>query len=387
MKLLTCLFILITPVCLAQTFTFNQGGTTAKNYYVEIPYENINGKIFVEGTIAGKKHRFLFDTGAPVAISKELAAELNVKELHKVLIGDTFLHSDSATVVKVDGIDLGGIVFNGIPAITDFPDFYKCYQIDGVIGSNILRNSIISIVSSKHIIVFTDQANKLNLKAKNSVPLISNLGLQSDPTIRIVMKDKLTLTIPFDTGDSQFLRVSDKMIADLKQYELFDMLSAGYGSSGLSLMGLQNNGDKYLYKVAFFTVGNGRFNNLIVESNQTAIPAIGSKLLDYGRVTLDFIHGKFYFDATEPVNDVSEKQWPFRPTFSNGKYIVGVVWNKATGILKQGDQIMAVNDMDYSNVSICDLLNNPSPLNGIDTAVLTIKDTQGSIKKVTVKKE
>src|SRR5476649_1436951 len=116
MKILTCLFLLLAPCCIAQTFTFNQGGPASSAYYEEIPYENINGKLFVEGEIAGKKHRFLFDTGAPVAISKELAAELNAKILHKDLIPDANMNTDSATAVEVNNINLGGIVFDHIPA-------------------------------------------------------------------------------------------------------------------------------------------------------------------------------------------------------------------------------------------------------------------------------
>jgi hypothetical protein len=387
MKLLICLLLLLSPVCLAQKFTFNQGGTDAKNYYEEIPYENINGKIFLEGEIAGKKHRFLFDTGAPVAISKELAAELSAKVIHKDIIGDAYLHKDSVTTVELNDLKLGGLTFNHIPAVTLFPDFYKCYHIDGVIGSNLLRNSIVSIVDSKHIIIFTDQKSKLNLKSKNSVPLISNVGLQSDPQIKMVMKDKVTITIPFDTGDNDFLRINDKMITSLKQYAWFDTLATGFGASGISAMGLQNAANKYLFKVAFLTVGNGRFNNLIVESNQDAIPAIGSKLLNYGTVTLDYINGKFYFDATESVTDLGEKQWPFRPAFADNKFAVGIVWQKAVGLLKQGEQIMAIDGTDYSNFTLCDLITAKPPLYGKESAVITLKDAQGNIRKISIKKE
>jgi hypothetical protein len=387
MKILTCLFLLISPICLAQNFTYNQGGTDAKNYYEEIPYENINGKIFISGEIVGKKHRFLFDTGAPCSISKELAAELNAKALHKDLITDAYLHSDSATIVELNDLKLGGLTFNHIPTITLFPDFYKCYHIDGVIGSNLFRHSIVSIVNSKHIMIFTDQEAKLKLDRKNSVPLISKDGSQSDPQIRILMKNNLKLTIPFDTGDSNFFRISDEAVTALKPYALFDTLARGYGASTLSLMGMQDAANKYLYKVASFSVGNGLFTNLVIESNKDAIPAIGSKLLDYGTVTLDFINGRFYFDANKTMNDLGEKQWPIQPTFADNKFIVGVVWQKATGLIKQGEQILAADGVDYSHITLCDLINLTPPLNAKESAVLTLKDAQGNIRKVTIKKE
>lgn len=387
MKILIALMLLLPALCPAQSFTFNQGGPATKNYYVELPYETINGKIFVDGIIAGKKHRFLFDTGAPVAISKELAAELNAKKIYQAVVADAFVHTDSVNIVELEDISLSGLTFNHIPAMTLFPEFYKCYHIDGVIGSNLLRNSIVSIISNKHLIVFTDQKNKLSLKAKNGVPLIADKGPQSDPQIRINLKNKLDLTIPFDTGDNGFLRINDKTVSDLKQFHLFDTLATGYGASSMGAMGLQKAGNKYLFKVDFLTVGNGRLNNLIVESNADAIPAIGAKLLDYGVVTLDFINGKFYFDAYAPVTELGETQWPFKQTFADNKLIIGVVWQKANGLLKQGEQITAVDGVDYSKVTLCEMVNNKSIFEGKDAAVLTLKDAGGSIRKVTVRKE
>ena len=389
MKILTCLFLLLAPCCIAQTFTFNQGGPASSAYYEEIPYENINGKLFVEGEIAGKKHRFLFDTGAPVAISKELAAELNARVLKKILMADAFSHTDSTTIVEINDLKLGNLLFNHIPATTKWPDFFKCYNIDGVIGSNLLRNSIISIVPSKRLIIITDQKDRLSLKSKNSAPLISNIGTLSLPFISVVLKGKrnVTISIEFDTGDETFLRGEDRLMGMIKPYAVFDTLAKGYGADRIGEAGLQDAADKYLFKIAPIFIGNGSFINLVTESNKNAQPAIGSRLLDYGIVTLDFIHGKFYFDADLPVNDLAEKQWPFRPAIVGNKLIVGVIFQKAPDALKQGDQIIAIDNIDYSQPTFCDLINSKKVVKAKETIVLTTRDTQGNIKKMTVKKE
>jgi predicted aspartyl protease len=387
MKLITFLLFLLPVAGFSQGFTLNEGGPVEKNYYCEIPFEYVNGKMFLTGEIGGKKHRFLFDTGAPVAVSNELATEINAKTIHKIDIHDTYLHADSTNIVQLNGIKLGDITFNQIPAITLFPDIYRCYGIDGVIGSNLLRSSIISIDNNRHLIIITDQKSKLDLKAKNSTDLIFKPGLQSDPQIKIVLKNKLTLTTPFDTGDNTFFRLNDKTVADLKQYALFDTLAKGYGASGMSLMGMQNAAPKYLFKVSFITVGNGKFNNLITESSKDAIPAIGCKLIEYGVVTLDFIHGKFYFDAYQPEVDLNEKQFAVKPIFADNKLVAGVVWEKAKDLVKQGEQILTIDGKDYSNVTLCDLLNNKLPLAGKENAVLTIKNAQGEIRKVNISRE
>ncbi|WP_214073739.1 retropepsin-like aspartic protease [Mucilaginibacter sp. dw_454] len=386
MKLITLLLFLLPVSAISQNFSYNQGGTSQKNYYQEIPYLNINGKIFVDVEIAGGKHRFLLDTGAPTAISNELAAQIGAKVINQSTIHDTFHRTNPVTTVQANGIKLGDITFDQIPAITVMSDLYTCFGADGVIGSNLLRNSIVSIDSKRHMIILTDQKKKLALKSKNSVDMITNVGVQSDPQIKIVLKNKLTLTIPFDSGDNAFLRIDDKTVRDLRQYTLFDTLAKGYGASAMSMFGMQQADIKHLYKVVFFTVGNGRFDNLIIESNKEVIPAIGSKLLAYGVATLDFIHSKFYFDAYQIETDLSEKQWPLRPTFV-GKLIIGVVWDKASDIVKQGEQIIAIDDRDYSNATLCELLNDTPPLYGKEQATLTLKNAQGEIRKVTIKKE
>jgi hypothetical protein len=389
MKILTGLLLLLSSGCLAQAFTFNRGGPTSTNYYEEIPYQNINGKIFIEVEIAGKKHLFLFDTGAPVIISKQLAAELNTKVLKKIVIGDAFLHTDSTTIVELNGIKLGNLIFDNIPATTGLPDFYKCWNIDGVVGSNLLRNSIVQIEPDKHLIIFTDQKDKLNLKSKNSSRLVTNIGMASSPFVDILMKGKrnVTINIEFDTGDKSFIRIEDKLISTLSKYAVFDTVATGYGADYIGQSGLQDAGTKYMFKMPATVIGNASFNNLVVESNKAAEPALGSRLLDYGTVTMDYIHGKFYFDANTPDVDLGEKQWPFRPVVAGDKLVVGVVFQKAIGQLTQGDQIMAIDDVDYSVPVLCDLINGKPLLLGKETAILTIKDSHGNIKKVTVNKE
>src|ERR1700748_2269684 len=94
------LLLLLNNACFAQHFTFNQGGPETKNYYVELPYETMNGKMFVVVEIAGKKHKFLFDTGAPVAIKPQLADSLNMPVIFKENVKDVTGKHDSTSTVK-----------------------------------------------------------------------------------------------------------------------------------------------------------------------------------------------------------------------------------------------------------------------------------------------
>jgi hypothetical protein len=371
----------------AQSFTFTQGGTTDKHYYNETPYETLSRKIFLYVEIAGKRRKFLFDTGAPTAINKELAAELKFNVLHKVLVSDALGIQDSVSIVSVKRIKIGNVTFNDIPAVTIIPDFLKCWNIEGVVGSNILRNSIVRIVPDKHLIIITDNEDTLSLKNKINIPLTENNYSQNFPTIKILLKDKVNVEFGFDTGDPGFLSLSEDYMRQLNQFNVYQVLSKGYGSHKLGGFGLQKNDSTYRLKIDFLKIGDSKFDNVITETDKNGVSRIGSKLLDYGAVTLDFINRKFYFEATNAKNDLNEKQWPLRPVINDHKLLVGTVWAKLVDQIKPGQQITAINDIAYDKIDLCDWIHNKSVFDNKEKIILKIKDERGKIKIVQVMKE
>jgi hypothetical protein len=391
MKPLALLFCLLTAYAcaLAQSTSLNQGGPTTSKYYTELPYEMVNGKMFVQVEIKGRQHKFLFDTGAPVAVSPKLLAELHLTAIHQGSFTDVNGSTTTASTVKLDSIKLGDITFNGIPAITLFPEWYNCFGIDGVIGSNILRQSAVKLVSDKHLLIITDQPDKLALNKKHSVPLITNANAnqQSDPQLKIMLNGKVSLTLGFDTGDNAFLRFSDDLMQQLAKYKSYDVVAKGFGATSIGENGLQASADKYLLKIPFINIGSARFDNLITQTNKGGIPGIGTKLLDYGDITLDYINGKFYFDAKNEVNAPDDKQWPFQPTYADGKLIVGVVWQKGLDKVKPGEQIMAVDDKNISQLTLCQLMDSGPILGDKQAAVITLKAADGRERKLKIDKE
>lgn len=371
----------------SQNNILNRGEVSAKGYYEEIPYEDINGKMFVNVELGGQKHKFLFDTGAPVELSQELVSAIKPPVFAKIKAGDVNGKTDSTRVMNLSGLKVGNLLFMNVAAIDIFPAFYKCWGAEGVLGSNILRNSIVQINATKHVIIITDQADKLGLNDKHSVLMLTNTDGQSTPVLQINLNKKLNLALPFDTGDNGFLRFSEDLKNRIAKNDVFKVIDKGYGASMFGVQGLQDNADKYLLKVPSLTIGSARFDNVITETNKGAIPGIGTKLLNYGTVTMDFIHGKFYFDATDDIRDLNEKQWPFQPTLNGDKIVVGLVWAKGKKIVKPGLQILAVDDRDVTHVNICDIISGGPILAGKETATITIKDGNGKEQKIQVSKE
>ncbi len=388
MKLFVWL-LLLTPAIpgLSQKFSFNQGGTSAHDYYEALPYEMLNGKLFIYVKLAGKKHKFLFDTGATVAISKELAATLPGTELYKDLLMDAVGNKDSITVINIDGLQLGNLVFDHIPALPVIPEFYKCWGVEGVIGSNLLRNSIVHIDPAAQTIVLTDQLDKLPLQNKQAIPMITNEGPQSDPKIKIWFNAKTSGIFVFDSGESGFLRFTEEYMVALKKTKAYDLVWKGYGGHTVSYLGTEKNADKYLLKFPAVTVADATFENLTVETTRTGSSAIGTRLLDYGSVTLDYMHGKFYYSTANPIADINEKQWPFQFTINGDQLAIGEVWADGHTDVRPGQQVLAVNDVAYEHISLCDLITKKPILSGKDSVTITVKEENGRIRKVQLSKE
>lgn len=375
-------------ICTAQQeITYNLGAATSKNYYEEIPYEADNGKLFITVQIAGKPHKFLLDTGAPVMLTKEFAAELALPVLRYDRMIDVSGKVDSAAVVALKEIKIGNTTFADIPTLVNLPEQLKCWHVDGIVGSNLLRNSIVTFDGEKHTIIITDQLDKLTfLNKKNSGVLTTNTDVQSTPMMTFNLKNKVNMIIEFDSGDSGFLRLTEEMMNKITPYKVYDLISKGYGADTYGVYGLQKPADKYQIKIPFLTMGNTRFDNVVAATNNTGIPGVGTQLINYGNVTLDYIHGKYYLTASKDKFDLNEKLWAITPAVANDKIIVGVVWDSAKGDAKPGQQIVAIDDTPYPTVTFCDWLNLRPTLKAKQTAVFTIKDDQGNLKKVQVSK-
>ena len=381
---------LAATTCLAQNL--NKGGPAERNFYQELPYEQINGKIIIDVEIGGVKHKFLMDTGAPDQISDALAAELGIAATRQAGVNDAFGNTGTAKIATVESIKLGGVDFKDVPAIIGgIPAFVNCFGIDGIIGSNLLRNTIVTFNSAKKVIIITDDADRLNLNEKNKVALNTKKDKQSSPIFILNIDAKVTGEFEFDSGDSGLLELSNGYMDIFKEHQAdFEVLDKGYGANSFSGNGAENNNIKYRLKFPALKIGNVTLKNVKTETvlnNSGTGSRIGSKLLDYGVLTLDYLHGNLYFDPFTAETDLSEKSWPLSPTYSDGKLVIGVVWGKMKDAVKPGMQITAVNGVSFEQVDFCKLFTQKSILQGQEKATLTIKDEKGNLIQLEIVKE
>ena len=196
----------------AQNVNFNKGKVAKKNYYTKVAYTELKNKIIIPVKIQGQTYRFLFDTGAPNLISHSLKDLIETKALQTIQVKDANDKRRPLNVVVIPLLDIGGVSFKNSPAIvndTASNFLFDCLKIDGIIGSNLVRDAIVQIDSKKKQIILTDQVRKLGLEGLNYLDMALNSN-QSSPYIWIRLKGegKAREQVLLDTGAEGFYDLS-----------------------------------------------------------------------------------------------------------------------------------------------------------------------------------
>jgi hypothetical protein len=111
--LVTVFYIFISAVHAQEDVpSLNSGNAEQTNYYIKIPYQDINSKIVIEVILNGKPRKFVIDTGAPLTISENLFEEMKPSVLGNVSLKDAngieSLKDKINTgdeIIKIDDID------------------------------------------------------------------------------------------------------------------------------------------------------------------------------------------------------------------------------------------------------------------------------------------
>lgn len=391
MRLITILILIfISQFCFGQnSFTLNNGGTTQTNYYSTLQYEKAHEKIILNAKIKGKTYTFILDTGAPTTISTELLEELKPSIITKISVSDANQSNDSMTVVSLDEIILGDIVFKDIPTLVAKPNvLFDCFQVDGFIGSNLLRNSILQIDESNRKVIITDDVKSLNLNPKQSSKMF--LNSQSSPFIWVQLKNKKTAKeqLLFDSGMEGLYDLSLHHLEIFQKHNIFEELGKGIGSNLFGLHGIGKDTAIFRLRLPIMEINGSNLLNITTETTLSSNSRIGASLLQYGVVTVDYKNKKFYFNPyTQNDINVSTKEFGISFIPKDNKLFINIIWDSdLTKQINVGDQIIEIDGINCEHINICDLLVK-RPFSKKDKIRLTIKNSVGSIVETTIERK
>lgn len=397
-KILFFLLLISYPRIYAQTNHLPNRSSSAQGFLDTIPFEFVKNKIIIPVLLHGKHRRFILDTGAPLLITKELQQECKFGVLSKEVIADISQRLDSNSTLHIPLLQIGNIDFKDATAIiADLnASLLACFQIDGIIGSNLLKNSILHIDYQQKIIILTDQIEQLKLSPQYA----SNLFLearQHTPIIEIKPFPQAKEQVFIDTGDDGFYSMSIRSFqffmekTNLQKY----VTSSATGASTAGLHGLERDTTKHVMRLDSLKINEIYFSNLSANTHPNPNSRIGAAILKYGTLTIDYLNKKFYFVPFLPTSPIifepsQDAKLGFAIKNEGNVLKVGAVWQGSEAWQKGiqvNDTITQINDNELINKNICELIFLLDKIFENSSAfVFHFFDTQGNPKIVTLNK-
>lgn len=361
----------------------NRGQATQKNYYSSISYENIAGKLIIKVLIKGKQYKFLFDTGAPNIISNSLSNELSLVPIDSKPVWDVNGKVDSLDIVSLSDLIIGDIHFQDIPLFVSKDQYlFDCLNVDGSIGSNLLRNSIVQLSSIKNSMIITDQPDKLNLNSKVYSDLYVDT-IQSSPYLETYIKGKESVTIPmiFDSGSNGLFQIALNHYILCKDKNIFNEIGKAEGSNTIGAYGLGTDTIHYRLIIPEVNINGAIFKNVNAQTTINENSSIGTDILKYATITLDYKSKKLYFEPFNQTVDLHQGLFPISIKIKSGKPVIGTIWNNdLKSKISINDLILSIDNENLSNISSCDLLLNFKGFLGKTKSSIAVKTSKG--KKV-----
>lgn len=389
MKLKLILSLLFVNSLIFGQINFNQGKINDKEYYEVIPYETEIGKIILPVTINNKTYRFLLDTGAPNLFSTELLKEINVAEGASINVNDANNQDQKMKFAVVPQLKIGNLVFeNQAGLIYNFEEhnLLSCYKIDGFIGSNLLRNSIIKMNGANKTIIITNKIKSLNIDKK---PVKMKLvGNQKSPYVELKFvgknNEKASDMVLVDTGMDGLYDMSKRAYTIFENSKIFEALYTATGIGDSGLFGAGDSSEQKLLEIENANLNQQIINNIMVSTTLDDNSRIGLDFLKYGDITLDFLNKKFYFESPKTI-DVKEKTPKFFTSVQNDKVVIGIVWDEKLKLLMNtGDEVISANQIDITNISLCDFLRLKKEWKNKESYILKLKNKEGQISEITI---
>lgn len=350
------LFVLSFGSLYSQENIINQGQLLTPAVTHEIKYFNTKKEIVDHVVLKNERHKFIFDTGAPLCISKEIQAKNSYDILHKVPMRDATNRVDTVIIVEVDTFAFGNIKILNIPAlVVDFKNSpIGCQGIEGIIGSNIARFFIVRFDVLSNKVILTNDSEKIReFPTQDFKPVF--LDFQSNAFFEIGFGGGFKDTVHFDSGKSSYYDMNFEIAKSLIETEK----PKHYKGRGFAGQGVFGTGEiENLFRILSpISLSNVLLDKVIIESTQ-AKSRIGREVLNYGTLTIDYINSQYSFVKYPKTFYQTKPFYGFDIIAENNKLIASVVWENTVASQKgihSGDEIISVNGKRFNNLNSCEI--------------------------------
>ena len=371
---------------------FEEGHTKQKSFNVKIPFENRFGLIVIKVELNNETYDFILDSGAVNVLSKKLAKTLGSKGLFTVDNSDSQGNSQPMEIAKIDEISIGGVKFEGTGCgITDFNQSIDlgCIEVDGVIGSNLMRLAIWKIDFRNQIITITNTKESLSLEAKTKKIPFYTFGEENKPFCNIKINEVEEKYVIIDLGSNDGFTLSYSTYDKIQKELPKSKKAIEYGSGGSGAYGYGKMDSIYYLQAGSLSVGEFGWNNQIIKCSKSIVPSLGTAFFSNYDLVMNWADKELLLS---PHTDYDNQQFihaGFNVHYQDDALVIASLIKESNAEksgMQLGDKIIQIDGKDYSNSSIadyCDLTKQLYKDNSIKNVVINRNGKQLSfdIKK------
>jgi predicted aspartyl protease len=333
-----------------------------------------------------EEYNFILDTGTFSVVSGEIAGSIKAKDEIVINAKDSNGTSKNTKMILLDNLSVSGVAVSGCAAgVIDLKKLSELtgVRIDGLIGSNFLKNFRLVIDYRKKILTFSRQSSETAAGGVYRISFEKDLSHGFAPKINCILNNGLNEGGVIDTGASEYLTLP----MDFKDRLL---ITNGYRSEGEVMFGVfsPNSRSAYLSLVSDFKSGGLDMHDVPAVFADTGSPLIGKSFLSQYIVTIDYIHN--YLEL-RPYSDKTLFSYLFAGIAlknESRRIVLCGLWHGSPADksgLRIGDEIISVNSKytsDYPMIEFYDMIRD----NSIKDLDMVIK-RDGGEKNVRVEKE
>lgn len=368
----------------------NTGVLIAQEWHrpeTRVPYRDVNGKLIVDVEINGKVCSFLFDTGAGgTCIIDSLYAELGLDSLRVMRITDSSRKQSRQIVARGDTLRMGGWTITNLPlwVLNSNSLPYECYGVEGIIGSDVLQNRAVRFESRDSTILLAADASAFGLEKREGIKVILH---GNRPSIRCIFENerkRSSQSVVFDSGASGFSLNTDAFQVLDRKGVIADK-EEGVGRRSYGVHGIEEERIQYRAVIPRFTIGSEALKQVPVATTSGRSSLLGTFLLKYGNVTIDYGRKRFYYEVFADSDNRTLDPFfpPITRVYVDEEMVVGVVWEDALKrVIRSGDRIVSINGRPAAEYDKCHAFTGGfTPDEG---AVVAVETESGDIIEVIV---
>lgn len=369
------------------TTAIRYGKTIDEPFLETVNTEISNGLIIVPVQIAGNNYRFLFDTGAILSISEEIQQKMDYKKVSTGGLVDSDNNRREVSYVQVDTLKIGKIPFIAQTAfVADFTKnpIIACLNIDGIIGSNLMRFCNWNIdYQNAEVVLFKDTDYPSH---KKEMTLPFELNNQFDQIVSLNLGKANLKNLKIDYGSNGSLTLSKSSMEVLIEHKIITKTFAENGFVSSGLYGKTSASTREFAWADTLNNNNFRVEGVELKTGKTGL--IGGEILSRFVVTLNFDEKEICF---VPANNTAPDYSTFGISlgYSDEKefYIQTILENTPAeeANLVPGLKVIRLNELDFSNgSSFCDYVASSQKRS--ETLELVYLNKAGERKSVILQK-